>query len=292
MEVRLVKQEKIKVPAVSGLEVYGDKLFMVSDNTEGLSICDFSGNLLETISLEKDGLPTQIVEKKHKSDYEACTVLSKENIDYLLLVGSGSKKENRDKAKLIDLNYGFGIKNYDLQEFYSLLRSEFEIDLEDFNIEALAYFDNKIYFFNRGTNEIFALKKSSFFDFLNGEKDKVKLKRYKMHLDPINEVFAGVSGATITPDGIVIITASAERTGDWYNDGEVVGSSIGWFHLSEIQSNFKVKNQVLKDGDFVLKSKIESVAIHSIDHNKAKLFLVSDNDGTESELFYIELLIN
>jgi len=292
MELSLINQKKIQVPAVSGLEVFGDKLYMISDNTEGVSICDFSGKIIETISLDTDESSTQIIEKKNKSDYEGCTLISKDDEDYLLLIGSGSKKENRNKAKLICLTDGYKIKNYDLHEFYSFLRSKFEIKLDDFNIEALAYYDKKIYLFNRGTNEIFVLKRSSFFDFLKGEKEDLKLKRYKMQLDPINGVFAGVSGATITDDGLVIITASAERTGDWYNDGEIAGSSLGWFKLSEMQSEFKVKTEILKDGGKVLKSKIESVALHSIDQHKAKLFLVSDNDGAESELFEFELLVN
>ena len=118
MEVRLLKQKKIKVPAVSGLEVYGDRLLMISDNTEGLSVCDLSGKLLETIELEKEVSPTKIKEKKHKSDYEACTILSIENSDYLLLVGSGSKKENRNKAKLISLSDNNKLQNFDLDEFY------------------------------------------------------------------------------------------------------------------------------------------------------------------------------
>ncbi len=113
MEVRLLKQKKIKVPAVSGLEVYGDRLLMISDNTEGLSVCDLSGKLLETIVLEKEASPTQIKEKKYKSDYEACTILSIENNDYLLLVGSGSKKENRNKAKLISLSDNYKLQNFD-----------------------------------------------------------------------------------------------------------------------------------------------------------------------------------
>jgi hypothetical protein len=59
-----------------------------------------------------------------------------------------------------------------------------------------------------------------------------------------------------------------------------------------MQSEFKVKTEILKDGGKVLKSKIESVALHSIDQHKAKLFLVSDNDGAESELFEFELLVD
>jgi hypothetical protein len=292
MEIRILKQKKIKVPAVSGLEVYGDRLLMISDNTEGLSVCDLSGNLLETIALENEFSPTQIIEKKHKSDYEACTFLSIENNDYLLLVGSGSKKENRNKAKLISLTNILELSNYDLNQFYSYLRTKSDIELNDFNIEALAYYDNKLYFFNRGSNEIFVVKKSAFFDFLKVEKTEIEFKKFKMEIEPIEGLYAVVSGATITAEGIVFITASAERTGDWYNDGEIVGSSIGWFDLSEMQSNFKVKTQLLKNGDVVLRSKIESVAVHSIDQNKAKLFLVSDNDGKESELFYLDLLLN
>jgi hypothetical protein len=292
MEVRLLKQKKIKVPAVSGLEVYGDRLLMISDNTEGLSVCDLSGKLLETIELEKEVSPTKIKEKKHKSDYEACTILSIENSDYLLLVGSGSKKENRNKAKLISLSDNNKLQNFDLDEFYDYLRIQNEIELSEFNVEALAYYDNKLYFFNRGTNEIFIVKKSAFFDFLKRKKTEIQIKKYKMEIEFIEGLYAGVSGATITTNGQVLVTASAERTGDWYNDGEIVGSAIGWFDLSEMQTNFKVKTQVLKNGGIVLKSKIESVAVHSIDQNKAKLFLVSDNDGDDSELFDFEILFN
>ena len=292
MEVRLLKQKKIKVPAVSGLEVYGDRLLMISDNTEGLSVCDLSGKLLETIVLEKEASPTQLKEKKHKSDYEACTILSIENNDYLLLVGSGSKKENRNKAKLISLTDNYKLQNFDLNEFYEYLRTQNEIELSEFNVEALAYYDNKLYFFNRGTNEIFVVKKSAFFDFLKRKKTEIQCKKFKMEIEPIEGLYAGVSGATITASGQVMITASSERTEDWYNDGEIVGSAIGWFDLSEMQTNFKVKTQVIKNGDVVLKSKIESVAVHSIDQIKAKLFLVSDNDGDDSELFDLEILFN
>ena len=292
MEVRLLKQKKIKVPDVSGLEVYGDRLLMISDNTEGLSVCDLSGKLLETIELEKEVSPTKIKEKKHKSDYEACTILSIENSDYLLLVGSGSKKENRNKAKLISLSDNNKLQNFDLDEFYDYLRRQNEIELSEFNVEALAYYDNKLYFFNRGTNEIFVVKKSAFFDFLKRKKTEIQIKKYKMEIEFIEGLYAGVSGATITTNGQVLVTASAERTGDWYNDGEIVGSAIGWFDLSEMQTNFKVKTQVIKNGGIVLKSKIESVAVHSIDQNKAKLFLVSDNDGDDSELFDFEILFN
>jgi hypothetical protein len=292
MEVRVLKQKKIKVSAVSGLEVYGDRLLMISDNTEGLSVCDLSGKLLETIELEKEVSPTKIKEKKYKSDYEACTILSIENSDYLLLVGSGSKKENRNKAKLISLSDNNKLQNFDLDEFYDYLRRQNEIELSEFNVEALAYYDNKLYFFNRGTNEIFVVKKSAFFDFLKRKKTEIQIKKYKMEIEFIEGLYAGVSGATITTNGQVLVTASAERTGDWYNDGEIVGSAIGWFELSEMQTNFKVKTQVLKNGGIVLKSKIESVAVHSIDQNKAKLFLVSDNDGDDSELFDFEILFN
>jgi hypothetical protein len=293
MDFSIIKQKKIEVPAVSGLEVYGDKLLMISDNTEGLSICNLSGNLIETIALKKgDEFPSQVLEKKEKSDYEACTIISKENEEYLFLIGSGSKKENRNKAKLISLTDNYKVKNFDLEKFYDLIRSEFDIDLVDFNIEALAYHDNKLYFFNRGTNEIFIVKKSAFFDYLEGEKQNFKFNRHKMNLNAIDGLFAGVSGATITSNGIVIITASAERTSDWYNDGEIVGSSVGWFHLSEMQSEFKVNTQILKENGIVLKTKIESVAVHTNDQHKAKLLLVSDNDGADSELFNMDILFN
>jgi hypothetical protein len=289
MDIKILNNKKIEIPAVSGLEVYGDKLLMISDNTEGLSICDLSGNLLETIALEPGESSTLLNEKKQKSDYEACTIISKENSDYLLVIGSGSKKEDRNKAKLISLN-DFAVKTHSLEGFYEYLRSECEIELADFNIEALASHDNKLYFFNRGTNEIIVVKKSSFFDFLKGDDKQIKFKCYRMEVDQIEGMYAGVSGAVITQDGFVIVTLSAEVTSDWYNDGALAGSSIGCFHLSEMKSNFNVKSKNLTENGRILKSKIESVAIHNIDSHKAKLFLVSDNDGAQSELFEIDLL--
>ena len=65
---------------------------------------------------------------------------------------------------------------------------------------------------------------------------------------------------------------------------------------SKVESNVKSFEDSLRTIEktevSTLKSKIESVAVHSIDQHKAKLFLVSDNDGRESELFDVEILFH
>ena len=292
MEVYIINHQKLPVSAASGVEVYNDNLYMISDNTEGISVCDFNGKLLKLISLSNKVSPDKVVEKKHKSDYEACSIISRNNSDYLLLIGSGSKKENRNKAKLVSLSNELNVETYELESFYQELSKKAHISLVDFNIEALAYYDNKLYFFNRGTNEIISLKQSAFFDFINGEIDDLKIKKFKIELDDINGSPAGISGAAIAENGIVMFTSSAEETSDWYNDGEIKGSSLGWFHISDLEKHIKINTQTLKEKGSVIKTKIESIAIQSIDEQKAKLFLVSDNDGLDSELFIVELLYN
>ncbi len=292
LKVVILNHDKLAVSAASGVEVYKNSLYLISDNTEGISVCNYEGKLSKLIPLTYEIPADQVIEKKNKSDYEACTIISRNKSDYLLLVGSGSKRENRNKAKLVSLTKESFIENYNLEDFYQALRDEAHISSEDFNIEALAYYDNKLYFFNRGTNEILSLKQSAFFDFVNGESNQFKLKKYKIELEEINGAKVGISGATIAENGIVVFCASAEQTSDWYNDGEIVGSSIGWFHISDLEKHFSVASIPLSKNGNVINTKIESVAIDSIDDKKARLFLVSDNDGLDSEIFEVDLYID
>jgi hypothetical protein len=103
MKVVLNNFKKITVSAASGVEVYKNNLYLISDNTEGISVCDFNGNLQKLIPLSETISSETILEKKYKSDYEACTIISRNNSDFILLIGSGSKKEHRNGAKLVSL---------------------------------------------------------------------------------------------------------------------------------------------------------------------------------------------
>ncbi len=289
MEVFILNHKKISVSAASGVEVYKENLYMISDNTEGISICDFNGNLQRVIALKASISSDKVIEKKFKSDYEACTIISRNNSDFLLLVGSGSKKEFRNKAKLVSLSDGNNVETLDLEDFFQEFKDKAHINDDDFNLEALAYFDQKLYFFNRGTNEIISLKQDSFFDFIYGESTELKIKKYRIELDDIKGVKSGISGATICENGVVLFCASAEETKDWYNDGQILGSSIGWFHINDLEKHFNVSTQPIMENGKEIKTKVESLAVEFINDEKAKLFLVSDNDGLDSELFNIEV---
>ncbi len=292
MKIEILKSQILPVSAASGAEFYKDHLYVISDNTEGISICDLKGNLTELISLSEGYSADEVIEKKHKSDYEACTLISRNHSDYLLIVGSGSKKENRTKAKLVSLDGSKKVENFDLADFYEKMRNECQIKFDDFNIEALAAYDNKLFFFNRGTNQILIVKERDFFHFFELEDKDFKCKLIQLELDKIDGVSAGISGASISEDGLLVISASAEETDNWYDDGEIAGSSIGIIQISDLEKNNRIQMISLKKKGQFLKTKIESVAIQSIDDKKAKLFLVSDNDGKASELFQVELLFD
>jgi hypothetical protein len=289
MEVVILKHHKLPVSAASGVEVYNDQLYVISDNTEGISVCNLEGELLFVIPLSDEVAPHEIIEKKHKSDYEACSIISRNNSDYILLIGSGSTRTNRNKAKLVSLAERNKVETFDLTRFYKELRKKSKISIYDFNLEALAEYDGNFYFFNRGTNEIISMKQVAFFYFIHDESDEFQIKKFGIELDAIDGASAGFSGAEIANNGMLVFTASAEETTDWYNDGAIAGSSIGFFPISELGEQGKIKTIPLQVDGNIVKTKIESVAIQFIDSQKANLFLVSDNDGSDSELFEVML---
>lgn len=292
MKVKIKHHHEIVVSAASGAEVFNKHLYIISDNTEGVSVCDLNGKRLKTIPLSENICSERIVAKKIKSDYEACSIITRNNIDYLLIISSGSKKQHRNKAKLVNLTSNYSVESLEIETFFEVLRVKSGIAFEDFNIEALAFYDDTLYFCNRGGNQIIALNQEMFFAFVKNENKELKIETYKVEIDEINGVKAGISGASISESGLFILSVSAEQTTDWYNDGEVIGSALCCFHVSDLKEKFNINSHPLSFQGELLKTKIESVTIESMDDEKANLFLVSDNDGKDSELLEVTLYFN
>lgn len=281
MKITVLNSYELKVPAVSGMEFYEGNLWLISDNANEISICNQQGELIQV--LHSSELKINQLPKKDKSDFEASSIVYFNKIPYLLVLGSGSTELNRNQAKLFALNSTL-ILQFDLLPFYVKIRQELAIELKDWNIEALACFEERLFFFNRGTNTLFEVNQTVFFDFLEQKSNQLVCSSYQLNLGQLNGFNLGISGATIDEFGVFYCTASAEDTADWYNDGAIIGSVISSFKISELQNQMELRFEPIKVNETLLTIKLEAIC-QTIEKNR--FFVASDNDGAASQLYEI-----
>lgn len=285
MKFRLINSFPLVIPAVSGMEFYKGNLMMISDSANEISICNQQGKLIQI--LHSKDLKINELPKKDKADFEASSLLSYESNTFLLVLGSGSTVKNRNLAKLFDLNSEKTIQ-YDLFPFYAAIRTKYIIELKDWNIEALACYQDRLFFFNRGTNSIFEVNQTDFFNFLEQKNTDFASKIYRLKMNQLNGFELGISGVNIDENGTFYCTASAENTSDWYNDGEIIGSVIATFKMDELKDEMNLQFEPFKIDEKLAPIKLEAIC-QTNDTNR--FFVASDNDGEKSMLYEIELSV-
>ncbi len=283
MKFRLINSFPLVIPAVSGMEFYKGDLMMISDSANEISICNQQGKLIRI--LHSKNLKINELPKKDKADFEASSLLSYESSTFLLVLGSGSTVKNRNLAKLFDLNSEKTIQ-YDLFPFYAAIRTKYIIELKDWNIEALACYQDRLFFFNRGTNSIFEVNQTDFFNFLEQKSSSFASKKYQLNFNQLNGYDLGISSVNVDENGNFYCTASAENTSDWYNDGEIIGSVITIFNIQELKVEMTLQFEQFKINGKLAPIKLEAIC-QTNDRNR--FFVASDNDGEISMLYEIEL---
>lgn len=285
MKFRLINTFPLVVPSVSGMDFYDGNLVMISDSANEISICNQQGELIQI--LHSKDLKINELPKKDKADFEASTLLSYKSSTFLLVLGSGSTVKNRNLAKLFDLDSDKTIQ-FDLFPFYDAIRTKYRIEIIDWNIEALACYQDRLFFFNRGTNSIFEVNQSDFLNFLEQKSTNFSSKKYQLNLNQLNGYELGISGVNVDDFGIFYCTASAENTSDWYNDGEIIGSVITTFNIQELKEEMTLQFEPFKINGKLSPIKLEAIC-QTNDPNR--FFVASDNDGEKSMLYEIELSI-
>lgn len=283
MKFRLINSFPLVVPAVSDMEFYDNNLVLISDSANEISICNQQGELIQI--LHSKDLKINELPKKDKADFEASTLINYKNSRFLLVLGSGSTVKNRNLAKLFDLNSDTAFQFY-LFPFYDVIRTKYCIEIKDWNIEALACYQNRLYFFNRGTNSIFEVNQTDFFNFLEQKNTDFSSKIYRLKMNQLNGFELGISGVNVDENGTFYCTASAENTSDWYNDGEIIGSVIATFNIDELNDEMTLLFE-----PFVVNGKLAPIKLEAIcqTNNRNRFFVASDNDGEKSMLYEIEL---
>lgn len=289
MNLTVISQRTLTgIPSASGIEVLGNSIFIMGDDSPWIFRLNEKIELEEKIPIANTLAATEVkIPKQLKPDLEAMTCFGSD----LLLFGSGSKSPQRDVMIRMNTSHPHTVKKYSLTEFYNSLCAAANLTREELNIEAAVIIKETLYLFNRGKNRIFRLNAEELLEHAEGRGVVPVSEIFCVTLPSLNGIESGFSGATISPDSKqIIFTASVENTPNWIDDGEVLGSFVGIFTLSKLKDSFKPDCVAVRDKENnILKIKIESVAVQRMISPAAlHLLLVTDNDKSSSELIEAE----
>jgi hypothetical protein len=287
MQIHLIRTKVIDYPSGSALEFYNNILYIVGDDVNYILCLDDAWNEINRLKLfEYDGVR---IPKPEKPDLECATIIG----DMLYVAGSGSKSPQRDVAFLVNLS-DKKIKKISTAAFYSIFRDRNLI--REMNIEGFTDCKDKLLFFNRGNTQQPNQLIITDYNILKKQFPS-SFKVMPIKIGTLNNVALGVSGACYhEKDDILLLTASAEDTNNAYDDGEIIGSTIGitynaYQKLSNKEFIIDVSIELEKVHPVFEKQKIESVCITKHAERKYTCVLVADNDNGKSELFEVEVIV-
>jgi hypothetical protein len=292
MKLTLTDFKELKnFPSGSAIEFHDNKVFLAGDDAKEVLVMDKSWKELERIPLfESD---TDRIPKAIKSDLEATTVVIVNSIPRMLILGSGSKEELRNKAILLDLD-SYLKDEFDLTVFYNRIK---ETGIADLNIESAAtLLEDYIILGNRGNkrhpDNHLIITKHLFW------KHQADVELFTLPIKfPKDDKFknAGISGLTYSQhNDWLVFTASTESTDNAVDDGPIGESYLGIIE----NASRKIGRKDMKVDEFIelgeaeksMKGyKIESVCIQSEKDDRLKLQLVADNDDGISCLFKVRI---
>ncbi|QTV05372.1 DUF6929 family protein [Faecalibacter bovis] len=263
--------------ASSGIVYHKNQLYVVSDDLPYLfqyDILDNSQNKSNFNTL----LPIEEMTKKNKLDFESLAIVHNQ----ILALGSGS---NANRNELHSYNLETKIfSRYDISDNYNELRTKFDFDVKDFNIEGFAYKKRKSYLFNRGNGKN---KINGIFIF-EGLPHDTKLNKSEfipIQLPIINNELTTFSDAIIVNNKI-IFTATIEAESSTQRDGQVKESIIGIINMKTFQVE---KYHIIAE-----KQKIEGITLKK-KSSKGYTFLVcedNDDDSVTSKIYELNVSKN
>lgn len=291
------------IPSASGLEVIGNQVYVIGDDSPFLYMLDLASlELKEKILLFENTFPAGIrIPKAFKPDLECLTTLNIDGAPHLLAFGSGSAptRANCYTISLPGPGTPFKVSEKSLKALYSSLqRNESLLKGDLLNLEAAATNQDKLFLFQRSTqagpNVILAFDTREFIRHL--KQPTASLPAFQtlfFKLPRLNNLEARFSGA-FTYDKLLFFTASVENTTNAILDGEVLGSFVGWINTADLITKDKPVNPATalirnQQGE-PYAGKVESLAIiNSPEKNIYRCLAVTDDDNGQSELLELEI---
>lgn len=269
------------IPSASGIAQLKDSFYVIGDDSPYLFMLDKEFELIsQTLIYPYEGEMLEgRIPKPDKPDIEALESVGENEI---IGFGSGSKSPQRDVFIHISVNDSIHVESYSLTSFYNILKNMDVLQGHELNIEAAAYFSNKLYLFNRGKNVIFSMDYQEFLNHVSGDALCPNIEFETYSLPTIKGIEAGFSGATASQDGeLLLVTSSVEDTDNAYDDGEVLGSYIG---VITLDSGRPIQGIQWTEIDSInIPLKVESILIEKeLGTRNMDVVLVTDNDGGAS----------
>lgn len=279
-------------PSASGVEYKDKVIYVVGDDSYDLRKYSEDWTLIESLPIMENPQNNKRIPKAIKPDYESlCWMNDQKNI--LLVLPSGSDSPQRDSCIVFNVDLGIQIAKKSLAPLYQKIWNKIGTAGNKINIEGVVNTGEHIYMFHRGNlNENIAVKIqiSSLIGYLRGfdEGLNTTIDVFSFDLPKIEGFKAGMSGATFVKElNAIVFTASVEGTTSEIDDGEVLGSFVGLIDLNQ-SAALKFCSPIVKNGDY-LTTKLEGVAVSSVNEQTLSLIAVSDDDKGNSELFRLSL---
>lgn len=269
-----------EMPGGSGILKINDLYYAIGDNSPFLFTLDSQFSITsKTAIADTNVLKNHTIPKTQKLDFEAVTKI---NNNEIIVFGSGSKSPQRDIFIRIFLKDSIQHESYSLVDFYTELKSITSMKNAELNIEGVAFWNGKLSLFNRTNNLIFTLEYSNFLAYLNHEQASPTIDITHVDLPKINGMRSGFSGAEVLAhENQIVFTSSVEAADNAYNDGEILGSFIGFLDIST--GNIKPTKDIFRIPEYKTPLKVESVAYHEkVDHKTSNYVLIVDNDDDKS----------
>ena len=289
--------KKISLPGIhsaSGVEVLGERIYIVGDDSAWLYVLDLDWQAMGTIRLFDSPVPDEArIPKLQKPDLEALTALPLGGETVLLAIGSGSR-ENRHDAFVVNPRTGT-VQRHSLAPLYDHLRTLPDVvGTRLLNLEGALVTGPEIVFLQRGnvsgTNVAIGFATAAFVQWLtgNGPLPGPVVRSYA--LPTVEGYAAGFSGAASLPSrpGAFLFTASVEATNDEILDGDMLGSFAGIAHLDRPGDLSGQCVPILHDGQ-AYPGKVESICLLSEMPDTLLTLAVTDADGGTSELLLLEI---
>jgi hypothetical protein len=296
--IELIKSSLFnEFPSGSSINYYNGNLYVIGDDANTILI--LKPDYEEQEHIRVFNFPEKRIPKAEKADYETSTIVIEDNIDYLLVFGSASKK-NRRKGSLIRLEKiaqadgEVSTREIDYAHFIKRVKNE---GIKDINLEGCAIVGSHFLFSNRAnddnpTNQLIITES----DFWN-RQEVVSIRTLDLTLKNSNVVFGVSEMCYVESMDRLLMTLSSEATDSVYEDGAIGDSCIGWIDAISTKMH---QSQLSLDGLFNLSDcnevfkgeKIEGLCVERVVGNELVIHLVSDNDQGVSKLFAIKMLID
>jgi hypothetical protein len=294
------------IPSGSGIEAASDGFYVIGDDTPFLYLLDkgykqvAKYELFDTANFKNGRIP-----KPLKPDLESLATFKYKDKSYLFTIGSGSA-EVRKKAYLIELpivSEKPKVRVIDLKGLFDTLQKNKAIVGEELlNIEGLDFSDDKVYLLQRALNKagnlVLSFNLSDFTAFLFEDKPLPAPDLYFVKLPSLQGYQAGFSGAYVLDDKL-FFTASVESAPDAIQDGEVLGSYVGYIPLSDLPKATSQDQPVIAKTEKITDKKgktymgkVESLVVEKGDETgKYKVVAISDDDKGHSEILEVEFIV-